>query len=431
MKKRIVSIILGLILVVGLLAACGSGGGDETPPAGSGSSAGGEGGLTGTLTIAMLATNEPGMVKVIEDFEAAYPGTHIEAEFISDIAAYSTNIPARFTADTSTDIVHLIAGKSSATSVGAVGATGKILDLSNEPWVGDMYEGAKELFEVDGKVYAMDFGFCPLACLFVNNTIFKENGVEIPKTFDELLAACDKFNAAGITPISFAGGEVFVNMNSLDVMLGNEVLSKNGDWWSQMLAGETTFAGTPDAVKTVDMFKQLIDRNAFGPGAAAMTQVEMISSFASGEAAMMFAYGGQAGTVFAQDPDLDISEVPFPASEAGNSRIMVQAAGGLAIAGTCKNVELAKAFLEFFRRPEEMSKYAEAAAVISVTQIKEGKTEGLYENMTGTPFIADISARYPNTTMGQKMGSALQGLFTGQTDVNGCAAAFDEFFNAE
>lgn len=428
MKKRLFSLLLGLILVIGLLAGCGS---KEEPAQGSGSASGGDNALTGTITLAMLATNEPGMKLVIEDFEAAYPGAHVEAEFISDIAAFSTNIPARFTADTSTDIVHLIAGRSSATSVGAVGATGKILDLSSEPWAGDMFADTKELFEVDGKVYAMDFGFCPLACLFVNNTIFKENNVEIPKTFDELLAACDTFNAAGITPISFAGGEVFVNMNSLDVMLGNEVISQNENWWNQMLAKETSFADTPEAVKTMEMFKQLIDANAFGPGAAAVTQVEMISNFASGQAAMMFAYGGQAGTVFAQDPDLDISEVPFPASTADSRRIMVQASGGLAIAGTCKNVELAKAFLEFFRRPEEMSKFAEAAACISVTQIKEGKTEGIYAGMAGTPFIADISARYPNTTMGQKMGSQLQGLFTGQANVNDCVAAFDEYFNAE
>lgn len=420
---------MGLILVVGLLAACGSGGGSGSgAAAGSGGADAPKGGSENTITIAVLAANEPGLNQVIEDFEAANPGVTVEPEYISDLGAYITNVPTRLTAGNSTDIVQLIAGSSGNISVIPNAEAGTILDLSDEPWVDDIYEEAKELFLYDGKAYAMDFGYCPLACLMINDDLFAENGLEAPKTFDELLHCVDVFKAAGIIPIAYAGGEVLVNANDVCVMVGNEVLSEDPAWFDKMLAGETTFGDTPGAVKAVEMFKQLYDAEAFSPGCAAITQSEMIASFASGEAAMIFTYGGNAGMVLDEDPSLNISEIPFPASSADKARIMVQASGGLAIASTCANVDLAKEFLRFMREPEEQAKFAEGASCISVAQIKEGKTEGIYAGLAGTPFIGDFTAEWPNTTVGLQWGSDLQGLLTGQETVEDAVKAFDEYF---
>ena len=429
MKKRLIALFLGMILVVGLLSACGGG---NSAPAGSGSGAAapaGGGGDANTLTIAVLSANQPGLDQVIADFEAAHPGVTVEPEYISDLGAYITNVPTRLTAGTSTDIVQLIAGSSGTISVIPNAEAGNILDLSDQPWVDDIYEDAKELFLYDGKTYAMDFGYCPLACLVINEDLFAENNLEPPKTFDELLNCVDKFNEAGIIPIAYAGGEVLVNSNDICVMIGNEVVSEDPEWFDKMLAKETTFADTPGAVKAVEMFKQLYDADAFSPGCAAITQAEMISSFASGEAAMIFTYGGNAGMILEEDPSLNISVIPFPGTTADKNRIMVQASGGLVIANTCANPDLAKEFLAFMREPEEQTKFAEGASCISVSQIKDGTTEGIYAGLAGTPFIGDFTAEWPNTTVGLVWGSDIQGLLTGQKTVDDVVAAFDTYFN--
>lgn len=55
----------------------------------------------------------------------------------------------------------------------------------------------------DGKMFAVPFAAVSHA-VYYNKNLFAANGIEIPQTFEELLAACETLKAAGITP--FANG---------------------------------------------------------------------------------------------------------------------------------------------------------------------------------------------------------------------------------
>src|SRR5258708_4951980 len=56
----------------------------------------------------------------------------------------------------------------------------------------------------DGKIYGIPYS-TPVMGVFYNTDIFKAQGIEIPKTYDAFVAACDKLKKAGILPIA-AGG---------------------------------------------------------------------------------------------------------------------------------------------------------------------------------------------------------------------------------
>jgi raffinose/stachyose/melibiose transport system substrate-binding protein len=53
----------------------------------------------------------------------------------------------------------------------------------------------------DGHVFAVPFAAVS-HFVYYNKQIFADNGIEVPKTFEEFLAACDKLKAAGITPLA-------------------------------------------------------------------------------------------------------------------------------------------------------------------------------------------------------------------------------------
>lgn len=53
----------------------------------------------------------------------------------------------------------------------------------------------------DGKLFAVPVASILQVCYY-NKDLFEEQGVEIPKTWEELIAACEKFQAAGITPLA-------------------------------------------------------------------------------------------------------------------------------------------------------------------------------------------------------------------------------------
>ena len=53
----------------------------------------------------------------------------------------------------------------------------------------------------DGHIFAVPFAAVS-HFVYYNKQIFADNGIEVPKTFEEFLAACDKLKAAGITPLA-------------------------------------------------------------------------------------------------------------------------------------------------------------------------------------------------------------------------------------
>src|SRR5690606_37877703 len=51
----------------------------------------------------------------------------------------------------------------------------------------------------DGRQSALPYSIM-VASVIYNKTLFAENGIEVPKTWDELIAAADTLQAAGVTP---------------------------------------------------------------------------------------------------------------------------------------------------------------------------------------------------------------------------------------
>ena len=70
----------------------------------------------------------------------------------------------------------------------------------------DFIDAAIAQGSYDGKLLAIPFNGIAGCCVFYNKTIFKDVGIEVPSTIDELEAACEKLKAAGYIPFSLANG---------------------------------------------------------------------------------------------------------------------------------------------------------------------------------------------------------------------------------
>ena len=53
----------------------------------------------------------------------------------------------------------------------------------------------------DGHIFAVPFAAVS-HFVYYNKQIFADNGIEVPATFEEFLAVCEKLKAAGITPLA-------------------------------------------------------------------------------------------------------------------------------------------------------------------------------------------------------------------------------------
>ena len=86
------------------------------------------------------------------------------------------------------------------------GFVNDLTDMFNTYDHPDFIDAAVAQSSFDGKVLAIPFGGLSGCDIFYNKTIFEEVGIEVPQTFDELEAACDKLLQAGYVPFSLANG---------------------------------------------------------------------------------------------------------------------------------------------------------------------------------------------------------------------------------
>jgi multiple sugar transport system substrate-binding protein len=146
-------------------------------------------------------------------------------------------------------------------------ANGQILDLT-DLWqqaglAEDYPAGLRELSAWEGKQY-----FVPVAntwtAIYYNKEIFEQYGLAPPQTWDEFISVSETLLDNGVTPLSIAGNDVFLNTLWFDYL----DLRLNGlDFHRQMLNGEISYQD--ERVRTVfEVWGNLVDRGYFGEAPA-------------------------------------------------------------------------------------------------------------------------------------------------------------------
>lgn len=171
----------------------------------------------------------------------------------------------------------------------------KILPLDD--YVSDVkdkfMEGTTDSFiGKDGKLYGIPI-YRWAAILYCNEELFKQNNVEIPETFDDLLTAVKAFNSKDITPIAVGEkdkwpGMFFQNISAIrtaGVQLSNDALN-----------GKESF-DQDKFVKSAEIVEELVAANAFGDNPMALSNDEAQQEFMQGNAAMRYMGSWEAGNI--------------------------------------------------------------------------------------------------------------------------------------
>lgn len=190
--------------------------------------------------------------------------------------------------------------------------THKVLDRI----IPSIAEGGK----IDGKVYAIpNIGTQPIV-FYYNTELFKEAGIKVPHTWDELLHAVDTFTSKGIIPIALAGASKWTNMMWLEYMFdrvgGSEVFTKIAN-------GEKNSWSDPAVVEALTKIQDLVKAGAFGDtfGSVVADNNADVALVHTGKAAMLLQGSWAYGTFLTDSPDFvangNLGFAPFPTVEGG------------------------------------------------------------------------------------------------------------------
>lgn len=141
---------------------------------------------------------------------------------------------------------------------------------------GQMDPAAADLYKVNGKIYGVPLHLSSWV-VFYNEALFQKTGLTPPKTWDDLLADCEKLKAAGITPFDATiqdGWRGFIWFEEL-------LLRTDPAAYDALNRGKLSYT-SPQVKNVFRIWSDLYAKGYFTPA----TSNEEVLNFARGKAAM-------------------------------------------------------------------------------------------------------------------------------------------------
>ena len=360
--KKVVAALLASAMVVTSLAGCGAkeaSGGDVVE-------------IKWMFWDDLEATDDlisKGYAQVIERFNQQYEGKYHVTPITTNLEEYDAKLNALIAAGDCPDVYICNPGPHLTTYVegGAAADLTDILTNQEKDWYGNFTEGIFERMTYDGKIYAVPTNFAA-ALVFYNTEIFEAAGAEVPTTYDEWLAACQKIQDAGYTPISCSAGTAWclsMIAGYLCDRAGGPDNLKNANEGTGNMWNDPSFINAGEKLATLSQY--------FQSTAAGDSNDQATAAFYNGEAAMLVQGSWAIGQINGANPDFEskCGVFSFPAIEGGaDPNRMIVKTDNLVMSSTTKNQDACIALMKCFTDETAQKYTAEVGGKIPVIDVK-------------------------------------------------------------
>lgn len=318
MKRKLMSALLCTTMVAGLMAGTAS--------------------AEEKTTIRMTYWNSEDTVQAMLDYLAeAVPEVEIEFQFI-DNSNYDTIVDTQLSAEEGPDIICESPG--SALKHARLGYLEPLNDL------GAKYSDAgTSVYSYEGDTYALP-GISWFEGIYFNKALFEENGIELPKTFEEYIDVCKQFQELGITPLA-AGLKSWEPMlkNSMAYVAAEYLSTEEGSGFGESYRnGEVTLDGTWNTY--LETWSAMITEGIYTTDMTGIDHDQALEQFATGQAAMFCSGPWDLETIQSKNPDLQLDMMPFYGSSESEGWLIGGPGCGFAVNANSENKEAAMKIVE-------------------------------------------------------------------------------------
>lgn len=280
LKKKLLFLIALLALVMLVLAACsGDEGGDED------SSSDEAEGAEKTIEFMHLWPEGSSkdhyeiVNKIVSQYEEDNPGVKVELEILGN-EQYKEKLKVLSASGELPDV-----GMTWAAGFLKPYVEGEMFAPLNDVLDSGLQEnfvpGTTDAYAIDGNTYGLPLEL-NIAPIFYNKAIFEENGLEVPKTYEEFKNVVDTLRENDVAPIALGNKDRWTGslwyMYLADRIGGAETLTS--------AINRSGSFEDPALVKAAEEIQNLTDMNAFNEGYNALADQEAKSLFMNGQAAM-------------------------------------------------------------------------------------------------------------------------------------------------
>lgn len=310
--------------------------------------------MAGTLVVNYNDTGvapKAAFEKVVQQFQAEYPDIKVTLNN-NDREAHKTAI-RNFLSAGAPDITAWYPGNRMGPFVDA-GLFEDISDLwAQDPNLSQYFSAVKPTMTRHGKQWGVPYTYYQWG-IYYRADIFKKYGIAVPKTWNQLLEACDTLKANDVTPFTIGTKYLWTAAGVFDYLN----LRTNGyDVHNDLTAGKIKYTD-PRIRKTFANWQTLLDRCSFVNSHATMSWQDAVAPFAKGDAAMYvmgnFAVAPMRSAGLSDD---QIDYFPFPEITPGLPRAEEAPADAFFMPSGAKNKKDARTFLAFLARPDIQSEW--------------------------------------------------------------------------
>ena len=327
------------------------------------------------VTLRVLVHQNPPMVEFMEafneEFQAKYPNITVDMSVVN--ANDLSTVPQTRLNANDVDVVDMF-GFANAAQPYMKNVTppnwqtlidaGLLMDISDQPFVQNYDEATvQDAGTYNGKVYQINLGRVTYSGIFYNKDLFAANNVQVPTTWDELVAACETFNAADI-PCMTAGGKdgwpIFVGAYGLiGSIYPDQAALVEGLWTGDIKWNDA---------KSMEMWEKMkvYAQEMMESGASGIAGDAAPGRFASGAVAMFPGGSWYASAIESAEPAFEWGFIPWPGSDnpEDNKYLFGKYDQGWVIAANTPHKDAAVAYLTEFSDPANYQAFANAVGFI-------------------------------------------------------------------
>ncbi len=355
----------------------------------------------GGVTTLRFMQNKPEVVgyfnQVIKDFEALNPDIHVIQDFNEG------NFVPGLVRNDPPDVVT----RGFAQATGDFVRKGVFADLSALPEASTLDPKIQDLVNSWGQyngdeINALPFSLAAAGVIY-NRDLFEANSVAVPSTWDEFVAACETFKAAGITPIYGTFKDPWtLNQGMFDYVAGGSL--DVAEFFSRINAkGADISAGAAESFTTNfrPALPQMLQLASYSQnGASSKNYADGNAAFAKGQAAMYLQGPWALSQLVAANKDIRVGTFPLPVTNnPAETKARVNVDMALSITRNTPNMAAARRFVAYLLEPSVVNTYNEKNAAFSPLKnappVTNPQISGLDESVRNARYYQGAGTYFP------------------------------------
>ncbi|MGC0271985.1 ABC transporter substrate-binding protein [Pseudactinotalea sp. Z1739] len=303
----------------------------------------------GSAEIDFLVDNQPHTIALaealVEAFTADNPDVTISVDSRPGGGDGDNIVKTRLSTDEMADVFIYNSGS----LFQALNPDQMLVDLSDQPWVGELDEDFVTTVSTENGTYGNAWGATFGGGIIYNRAVYDELGLEVPQTWDEFMENNEVIAEAGMTPVIQTYGSTYTSQLFVLADFAN-VDSMDPDWAEEYTANNRKYADEP-AVQAFRNHEEVYEAGYFNENFPSATDADGARMLAERDGVHYPMLSNLITHVRQDNPEAleDIGFFAIPAQEAEHTQATIWQAAGIYIPQTTEGAELeaAKDFVAF------------------------------------------------------------------------------------